>query len=182
VCYQFGVYERVGGFKVTRGTLPRGDAGTRKTVAIMQRLAHEGSNDLEVREAAIDIVRQAGVPSHDRYGELRALYVFVRDRIRFTNDILGVETLQGARYTLSVRAGDCDDRAVLLSALAMSIGIPAMLSFRVIAVNPSRPRSFSHVYVVARLKGRRIALDPTYENNPLGWEYPSPFRASEVNV
>jgi transglutaminase-like putative cysteine protease len=177
------MYEQLGDHtKVSRGTLPAGDAGTRKTLAIMRGLAEEGARDLTVRETAIAIVKAAGAAAHDNVAELRALFEFVRDRIRFTNDILGVETLQGAEYTLRTRAGDCDDRAVLLVALAQSIGIPADFAFRVVALKPNAPRSFSHVYVVARLKGKRIAMDTTYPVNLMGWQYPHPFRSAEVTA
>jgi hypothetical protein len=163
------VYERVGGFRVTRGVLPGGDAGTRTTLGLMQRLALEGSRDVAVREAAIDAVRMAGVRPHDHRGETFALFEWVRDRIRFTRDILNVETLQGPRYTLHVMAGDCDDRATLLAAMMRSIGLPA--DFRVSASNPNT-RAFSHVYVVTRMNGRAVALDPTYPNNVPGFEPP----------
>jgi 3-dehydroquinate dehydratase-2 len=44
------------------------------------------------------------------------------------------------------------------------------------------PGAFSHVYVVANLKGRRIPLDPTYRENPIGWQYPNPFRSAEARA
>jgi transglutaminase-like putative cysteine protease len=174
------MYERLGGFKVSRGTLPAGDAGTGKTLAIMRGLALEGAKQLEVREAAIGIVREAGAPPHDRWAELRALFEWVRDRVRFTADVAGVETLQGPRYTLHAMAGDCDDRATLLVALARSIGIPADLKFRVIAASKRNPRGFSHVYVVATMGGRSVPMDPTYPSNRLGWQYSNPYRMAEV--
>jgi transglutaminase-like putative cysteine protease len=177
------MYEQLGAGKITqRGRLPGGDAGTAATLGIMRRLALEGAQDVTVRETAIAIVRGANAAGHDSLAELRALFTFVRDRVRFTSDILGVETLQGPRYTLRVMAGDCDDRATLLVALARSIGLPVDLKFRAVAVDKRRPGSFSHVYVVGVINGRRIALDPTYSTNGLGWEYPHPFRASEVSA
>ena len=138
----------------------------------MRRLALEGSSQMEVREAAIGVLRQAGVPTHNPAAETAALFRFVRDRVRFTGDIVGVETLQGPRYTLHVMAGDCDDRAVLLASLMRSVGIPAELAFRVVAANPRAPRSFSHVYVTAKLNGKTVALDPTYPTNVPGVEPP----------
>ena len=167
------VYHRIGGFQVTRGRLPQGVAGVTKTLALMRALALEGSRDVEVREAAIGAVRRAGVPAHDHRGELFALFRFVRDGIRFTRDIDGVETLQSPRYTLEVGAGDCDDRATLLAALARSIGLPVELRFRVAAANPGAPGRFSHVYVTALVGGKLIALDPTYPNNQPGFEPPN---------
>lgn len=156
---------------LARGILPPGDAGIHKTLGMMRQLALEGSKDLPVFEAARQIIRN--VPGHQPGRELDALFRFVRDRVRFTRDIAGIETLQSPRYTLRTLSGDCDDRATLLVALARSIGIEANLRFRVAATNPVRPRSFSHVYVVARINGRDVALDPTYPANRMGFAPPA---------
>jgi transglutaminase-like putative cysteine protease len=176
------VYRFHGTTRTALGKLPPGDQGTRKTLELMQTFAQQGSKDLGVREAAIGAVRAAGAPEHDPAAQLEALHRFVRDQILFIGDIAGVETLQSPSYTLRMRAGDCDDRAVLLAALARSIGVPAELRFKAIAANPTQPGTFSHVYVVARVSGQDIALDPTFHGNPAGYEYPLASRAMEMNV
>lgn len=178
---QGGVYRQISGFQIRRGSLPSGDLGTRKTLEAMRQLAVQGSKTLEVREAAINAVRDAGVGPHAPVRDLGALFRFVRDRIRFTNDIVDVETVQSPRYTLHMMAGDCDDRAVLLAAMARSIGIPADLSFRVVAATPGT-RRFSHVYVVASLGGRKIPLDPTYPENEPGREYARSSRMGDFRL
>jgi transglutaminase-like putative cysteine protease len=174
------VYEFMGALSVQRGKLPPGVRGTRRTLGMMRELAARGSKEPTVREAAITAVRGAGVRPHDLVGQLRTLYQFVRDRIYFIRDIHQVETLQSPRYTLQVGAGDCDDRATLLVALARSIGIPADFNFRVIGADRRHPSRFSHVYVTARLGSHTYAMDPTYQSNPFGWEYPNPTRMGEV--
>lgn len=146
----------------------------------MQSLAVEGSKDVEVRDAAVSIIQRAGVRSHDTRGQLAALFNHVRDRITFVNDPLGVQVVQSARKTLELGAGNCVQRAIYLVALARAIGIQAALKFRVVASDPRRPGSFSHVYVVANLAGRSIPLDPTYPSNRIGWQVPGPFRRGEV--
>ena len=150
------------------------------TLDQMRRLALEGAQQFGVRHTALRILQAAGVQGHDTLAELQAFYLFVRDRITFRGDIAGVETLQSPRATLEFRAGDCDDKAILLVALARAVGINATLAFRVAALNPVRPGSFSHVYVVAKVAGRDIPLDPTYGNTPMGWEPRHRFRMSEV--
>lgn len=176
------MYRFMGGFTVTRGRFPPGDQGTRMTLDQMRKLALEGAQQFGVRHTALRILESAGAAGHDPRAELQALYQFVRDRITFRADIAGVETLQSPRYTLTARAGDCDDKAVLLAALARAVGIPAELAFRVVALNRATPGAFSHVYVVARVQGQAIALDPTYPETPMGWEPRRPFRMSEVPV
>lgn len=175
------MYVQLGAISVERGFLPPGDAGVNKTLALMRRLVEAGAKDLTVREAAIDAIRAAGVDGHDKTGQLEALFRFVRDRIYFVGDVSGVETLQSPRYTLQIGAGDCDDRATLLVALARSVGLRAAFSFKVIAAKPGT-RAFSHVYVVADIDGRKVAMDPTYQDNAFGWEYPRPQRTGAMRL
>lgn len=164
-----------------RGILPGGDRGITRTLDIMRALASEGSKQLEVRDAAVTALHGYGARAHDHLSQLGAIFNFVRDRVMFVNDMLGVEMLQGPRKTLAAMAGDCDDRATLMVAMARAVGIPADLNFKVIGADPSRPGRFSHVYVTARLRnGKTIALDPTYRTNRLGSEFRNPSRQAEV--
>lgn len=152
--------------------IPRGTAGTSATLRLMAQLADEGARDVSVRQRAIAIVQT--VAPHDTLGELRALFQWVRDRVRFVGDALGLETLQTPTRTLAWGAGDCDDMATLLVALARSIGIPARLAFRAIGTDRRRPAAFGHVYVVANVNGRDYPMDPIYRTTPFGWQYPAP--------
>jgi len=54
-----------------------------------------------------------------------AIARWVRRHIRYAKECPGIELLQGPRATLSVGVGDCDDLAILWSALCQSIGLPA---------------------------------------------------------
>jgi transglutaminase-like putative cysteine protease len=103
---------------------------------------------------------------------LGAIFRFVRDRIRFVSDPVGTQAVQSPRATLGLGGGNCAQRATLMAAMARSIGIPASLRFRVIAAHPRFPRNYSHVYVVAQVRGKQVALDPTHRDNPAGYEYP----------
>lgn len=139
-----------------------------------------GARDPEVIEAAVNIVRQAGARPHDHLGETQAIFEFVRDRVRFTDDPVGVEKLQGPRYTLHLMAGDCDDRATLVASLLRSIGISSR--FRVVASSPQARGAFSHVYVVATVQGRDVPLDPTYGSNQLGGQYAPATRMADFRL
>jgi transglutaminase-like putative cysteine protease len=172
------VYQ-LGDGPIERGTLPPGRAGTMKTLELMRRLVRDGSHDMSVRSRAHQVLRSRGVQSHDYAGELDAVFTFVRDGVRYVRDPVGLETLQSARNTLRTGMGDCDDKATLLASMLRSIGHPADLRFRVIGTNPLSG-AFGHVYVVARLGGKRIPLDPTREGTALGWEFPNPSVSAEV--
>jgi transglutaminase-like putative cysteine protease len=109
----------------------------------------------------------AGLAPKDWIGELRALFNFVRDRIRYVKDVRGLETLQTPPATLEVGQGDCDDKSTLLAALLESIGHPT----RFVAVGFVQPGRYSHVYVESRAGSRWIALDATMPHDA-GWMPP----------
>jgi transglutaminase-like putative cysteine protease len=118
-----------------------------------------------ILSTARDLV--AGLAPKDWIGELRALFNFVRDRIRYVKDVRGLETLQTPPATLEVGQGDCDDKSTLLAALLESIGHPT----RFVAAGFVQPGRYSHVYVESRAGSRWIALDATMPHDA-GWMPP----------
>jgi len=75
--------------------------------------------------------------------ECRALFQFVRDRIRYVRDIMDVETLHTAEQVLTQGAGDCDDKAILLASLLHSLQHGA----RFVAIALHNPNNCDHVFV-----------------------------------
>lgn len=69
-------------------------------------------------------------------------------------------------------AGDCDDHAALVAALAGSVGFRVGLR----AYGKTNEESFSHVYAVAKLPKRQptsvVGLDSTVPDSFVGWEPP----------
>jgi len=104
------------------------------------------------------------------------LYRFVRDSIRYVQDVNEIETVQEPQKTLEFGAGDCDDKATLLAALLESIGHPT----RFVAIG-FEPGIFSHVYVESRIGDSWVAMETT-EPVEMGWEPdPSLIRARMVH-
>ena len=124
-----------------------------------------------LRTLAVQLVQ--GCAPRDQLCELTQLQHFVRDRIRYTLDVHGMETLQTPIVTLGYKelappsvsggvktwgqvepggtpAGDCDDKAVLLASLMLCVGIPG----RFCAIGQNGPNTLSHVLVQARLRTR----------------------------
>jgi hypothetical protein len=135
---------------------PGGLEHTKDTVRRMARLATEGSHTYAVRSAATRIVH--GVPSKDRRGELQALYRWVRDNVRYRFDPQGLEWVQAPARTLEERAGDCDDLATLLGALAQSLG--HKVRYRTVGTTAQRQ---THVSVEAWDGAGWVSLDPVLE-------------------
>ena len=150
--------------------VPKGAAGTLTTARIIARLILDGAKDFYVRQKAIRIFRAYGVRAKDRFGEVCALFDWVRRNVRYTRDIFRVELLHGARRMLELRAGDCDDMTILLGAMLVSTGHPVRLVLT--GFRQNKPHVYSHIYPEVNVRGRWIAIDAT-ASHPIGWAPPA---------
>jgi transglutaminase-like putative cysteine protease len=153
-------------------SLPEGAQGTHATLVLMRALVKKFRRNPTMRDLAISLVSQ--LRPRDWTGEIRALFEYVRDRIRYTKDVRHVETLQIPTVTMELEAGDCDDKSILLATLLESIGHPS----RFVAVGYQSPNKYSHVYVEAKVGSAWIPLDSTVDQ-PFGWT-PRPALARMV--
>lgn len=144
------------------GSLPSDSPGTHATLKLMAGLVKQFKRDPMIRETALSLV--AGLRPKDWSGETARLYEYVRDQIRYTRDVSGVETLQTPPVTMELEAGDCDDKSTLLAALLESIGHPT----RFVATGYRAPQAYSHVYVESLLGDKWMPLDATTDK-PFGW-------------
>lgn len=120
----------------------------------MAHLASQGARQIEVRNTAIALTQ--GLGDKDFRGEACACLAFVRDQIRYVRDIYDVEIMATPDWLLKIKAGDCDDKAVLLASLLSSIGHPV----RFVAV-AFEPNQFSHVWVQDHVYGAWLDLEAT---------------------
>lgn len=135
------------------------------TLKIMVKLARQYKKDVGVRELAGSLVRN--LPQYDNVAAVRALHAFVRDCVRYTGDIAGVETLQTPKATLELGVGDCDDKSLLLATLLQSINLPAR--FVAVAMNDG---GYTHVLVETRRGNRWVPLE-TIRPVEVGWFPPN---------
>jgi len=166
---QVADFQRRTGAKVVRPfdrriAIRTGDLGTADTIHQMSRLAIKGSRDIPVRLLALNIIK--GVPGRDHGAVARRIFQWMQDKgsgersgVKFVNDPFRTETIQEPWYTLFVSgAGDCNSaHSTTTAALLMSVGVPAY--FRTVRVDPQRPHLFSHVYAVADIRGKPLAMD-----------------------
>jgi transglutaminase-like putative cysteine protease len=138
-------------------------------VAQLQKFKRDPVELAAVRKVALDLVTD--VAPHDDLGEIRRVWEYVRDGIRYVRDVANVDTLQGPRATLRILQGDCDDKAVLLAALLETIGFSTRF-----VVSATIPRhSYNHVYVetfVPKL-GTWIPLETSIAGFPFGKALPT---------
>lgn len=145
----------------TLQAIPDGKAGTVATLKVMREVTKAGKKSLPVRNTALSIV--SALPQKDWFNEVKLLHKYVRDQVRYVRDIRGVETVQTPDVTLKLKAGDCDDKSVLLASLLESIGHPT----RFVAIGFA-PDDFAHVYVESRIGTGWIPLETT-EPVEIGW-------------
>src|SRR5258707_15464781 len=94
--------------------VPRGNRGTLVTARMIGEMIQSGAKDFYVRQKAVEIFRNAGVRTKDRFGEICALYNWVKQNIRYTRDILSVEIIHSATQMLELPADDLVATAILL--------------------------------------------------------------------
>lgn len=143
-------------------SIPPGREGVIETLRLMRRLVREYKKAPAIRNRTLESLNFA--PEKDWLGEIEILFRFVRDHIRYTLDVNGIETLQTPERTLILGHGDCDDKATLLAAMLESVGHPTR--FHAIG---ERAGELSHVFVETRVGDDWIALDPTESLAEIGW-------------
>lgn len=144
--------------------LSDGESAIAETLAHMVTMRDAAKLDPRIRARVANLLLLA--PDRDELAEIRALFHYVRDRVRYMRDIEGVETIAEPECTLQIRAGDCDDKALALATLLAVSGYPT----KFVAVGVNYPGWFEHVYVRVQLSdGSWVGLDPT-EQVPVGWE------------
>lgn len=141
--------------------IPSGVGGTVATLDEMVKLTREGKQQLPVRLAAMDAIKD--IPGKAYRQEADAIQRYVRDRIRYTQDINNIETLTDPATTLELGQGDCDDKSVLVASMLESVGHPT--SFVAIGFRSGR---FDHVYVETKIGNDWVSVETT-EQEGLGW-------------
>lgn len=158
-----------------RAPLLSGEAGTKQTIAVMRKLVDQAVSDPSFNRFAVEIVR--GVAPFDHMREVQAVYQWVQRNIRYTMDPVTKEKLYSPQDLLKIRAGDCDDIAMLMGALVIALGFPARLV--TIAANATDPNEFSHVYLEAEVppgSGQWVAMDAARSGAQFGVEPPVYYR------
>lgn len=144
-----------------------GDTGIRQTMHLIRQLVDVGVKTPVVNETAIAALNQGNATQFDDYSAARAVFDWVQRNIRYVPDPVNKETVRPADVILRVRAGDCDDiNGVLIPSLLGTIGIGTRLV--TVAVDPSQPDQFSHIYAEAFVRGQWVPLDSAREGATFG--------------
>jgi transglutaminase-like putative cysteine protease len=145
--------------------IPNGTAGSIATMRAMRSLVNVAIRDpaQQIRESALAILRGVSTSFTD---QARAIQQWVQRNIEYRRDPPDFELVQTPQVTLQLRAGDCDDQAVLTAALLQSTGHPS----RFIAVGLDGG-PLSHVLTQTLIGNSWVAAE-TIEKRALGWMPP----------
>lgn len=118
------------------------------------------------------------IEEKDNLGEAKAVYDHIRKNVRYTSDILGIDTYQHPKHTISMKSADCDDYSSLVCASLLSLGIPCRL--KVIRTKDSN--EWNHIWAEAGLPRANptkwYAMDASVPK-PFGWRAPPSMIAEE---
>jgi hypothetical protein len=133
-----------------------------------------GKNDPRVRLIAIRIIQEAGLDGRQREEVAAAIQQWVRTNITYVYDPVRTEVFQEAAYTLiESKAGDCDDQAIAMAALLMSVGINAKLMLLSLE-SPFDPKKspFTHIFsAIDTVDGQEIWLETIVPNKGLDYRH-----------
>lgn len=130
-------------------------------VRLLRKLCWDPENGIRSPQL-IALARQVtrGCAARDALCELRAIYKFTVENVRYTGDVAGVDTFSSPIRTLQMGGEDCDGHTVLNAALAIANGFQAKAR-----ITSNRGATWDHIYCMVGLpKGRAdhwIALDTT---------------------
>ena len=143
-------------------------------IQIIANKVEEGAFDPAIRKLAISIVRKAGCKHKDFMCEIKAIYNWIKENVRYFYDQEGTDAYHSA-YSIAfeLKGGDCDDFAILAGALLGSIGYP--IALRIIA--KTKEGKFVHIYPLVGIPphGKKlvwIPLEFTDPKIPFGKEFP----------
>lgn len=145
---------------------------TEATIRKMHEVVKSAKTDWQFIKLATELV--ASLPRKNYYAELQRFFDVVRKKVRYVRDPERVELVQHPWRTFQRKAGDCDDMASLIAALASSTG--ARYKFVTVKASVKYPSEWSHVYVKVYVPGRDwIAADPVPSEFKLGDEAEAEF-------
>ena len=125
---------------------------TPATIKQMHKMVEEGLHDPATIAEARAIART--VPPRNSRAIAAQILNYVRRKIHYVKDPVGVELVGGTRWLRSVKAGDCDEMSILIGAYAAACGIP----YRFVTLAVKDPAEWDHVYVQLQINGNQVEL------------------------
>lgn len=156
-----------------------GSMGNYQTVREMKKVARKYSGDPLVRRTAESILNEYNTKSHNHLDEAKAVGDWVKRHMKYAKDPDGIEQLQSPnlmirRILKGEARGDCDDMALLVATLLLSLGIKC--AYRIVRYK-TESGGYNHIYVVCYESNymepkKRLAIDCIMKEHEIGYEIP----------
>lgn len=117
-----------------------------------------GRHHPDVITQARNIVVENDLDGHDKIAVLKAIQEWVQTNIHYVYDPRGLDTFYHPYRTLEVKAGDCDDQALLVASMGEALGIPMALEL----IAHKNPNVYTHVYASGIVNGKLFPLETIY--------------------
>ena len=151
----------------------------KQSLAHVQGLSHDylatESHSLPVKALTQKVLDSRGIRANQNYRQTAmVLHRFVADELPFIDDPQGFERMVSpaelSQQILSkppgTVGGDCDDKAVLLAAMARSVGIEASVSF----LDTDGDGEIDHAMTVMIMDGQPVYAETTIPGAAFGWK------------
>jgi hypothetical protein len=131
----------------------------------LRTMVNHASGDLSLKEFTLGVIHAAGAASRQEKDQALAIGEWVQKNIFYVHETR--ETFQRPETTLRLRAGDCDDFAVLICGMLATVGIREKLCILKTGHGLLGPMHYSHIFAVAIPvqdgEAHRLTLDATLE-------------------
>jgi len=152
---------------ITKVWQEEGEEGVKQTLERMRQFIIESDENRIIKQKAREIVD--GIPPNDELRQIQAIFDWVRANLKYVRDIYGVEEVtrpdkivHSIANNLNEHSSDCDDFAVLLSALLRAIGFRTRLE--ALAVNQDIGYDHARAAVFVQSLDRWLPLEGTKPN------------------
>lgn len=132
--------------------------GIDEQLRFLRKMVSKYRMQANIRDLAMKIIRDAGVPERDKKEQALAIASWVQANVYYVHEL--PERFATPDETLRTKAGDCDDQTVLTASMLEAVGIPTKL------VCMSINGRWAHIYSAAILtsKGTLLPLDTTMKS------------------
>jgi hypothetical protein len=148
--------------------LSHGEKGTVEALEIAAQMVREDALDPALWRLVTSWIL-SGVSGHEPAQQIDKAFKFARDRITYQLDPRGTERVVDLHTALCTFAlqGDCLVKSIFL---ATTLALLGFQPFFVVIKQTAQSTNYHHVFVGIIYQGSYLALDPTPEDAPAGWE------------
>lgn len=134
-------------FPIYQDITVKTNASVQDTLDWIKRIAQTNAGD--VRDFALSL------RGKDDYETCRNVWNWVRTNVKYKYDKKGVEEIRTPRRTFHERVADCDCMTLFISSLLFNLNIPHR--YRIVSWDGKG--NWAHIYPVAQINGRDVAMD-----------------------